>query len=84
MVAEPIASAVVRNNLAIIAMPFDLVMSILPEVMVTPAENSFHLKFVHFWWQNSWHSVLRNVPNEVTYLRTAVRIYTRITLVAGG
>ena len=35
------------------------------------------------WWQNSWHSVLRNVPKEVTSLRTAVRIQTRVSMVSG-
>jgi DNA polymerase-4 len=35
------------------------------------------------WWQNSWQSVLRNVPKEVTSLRTAVHIQTRISSVSG-
>jgi hypothetical protein len=31
------------------------------------------------WWQNSWQSVERNVPIDVTRFWTAVRIQTRIS-----
>jgi hypothetical protein len=33
---------------------------------------------------NSWQRVLRNVPKEVTSLRPAVRIQTRISIVSGA
>ena len=33
------------------------------------------------WWQNSWHSVLRNVPGEVACFWTAVRVQIRIAAV---
>jgi hypothetical protein len=35
------------------------------------------------WWQNSWQSVLRNVPNDVISLRMAVCIHNRMTKVSG-
>jgi hypothetical protein len=39
-----------------------------------------HQQLATRWWQNSWQSVLRNVPKDVISFRTAVRIHSRINM----